>query len=135
MVHDAKSGDEEILVAAYREFNARHLDAVLVLMHPDVVWPNGMEGGYVHGHEGVRAYWTRQWGMIDPHVEPVKIEKDASGRSVVEVHQVVHDLSGNLLLDTIVHHAYTIHDGLIERMEIEKQTRSPHAEALSVQRP
>ena len=113
------SGDREILVAAYRFFNARNIDAVLALMHPAVVWPNGMEGGYVHGHEGVRAYWTRQWGMIDPHVEPVGMEMDSQGRTVVEVHQVVRDLNGNLLLGTIVHHAYIIRDGLIERMEIE----------------
>jgi hypothetical protein len=119
MANDQSCGDREILVAAYREFNARNLDAVLPLMHPDVAWPNGMEGGYVHGHDGVRAYWTRQWGMIDPHVEPVNIEKDPQGRTVVEVHQVVRDPDGQLLLDTIVHHAYIIRDGLIERMEIE----------------
>jgi SnoaL-like domain len=119
MANDSTSGDQEILIAAYREFNARHIDAVLALMHPEVIWPNGMEGGYVHGHEGVRAYWTRQWSMIDPHVEPLRIEKDSQGRMVVEVHQMVHDLDGKLLLDTTVHHAYTIRAGLIERMEIE----------------
>jgi hypothetical protein len=119
MTSDVTSGDREILIAAYREFNARRIDAVLALMHTDVVWPNGMEGGYVHGHEGVRAYWTRQWGMIDPRVEPVKIEEDHRGRMVVEVHQVVRDLEGKLLLDKIVHHAYTIREGLIAGMEIE----------------
>ncbi|MGD0628925.1 MAG: nuclear transport factor 2 family protein [Terracidiphilus sp.] len=119
MTDDPISGEREILVAAYRDFNARHIDAVLALMHPAVVWPNGMEGGYVDGHEGVRAYWTRQWGMIDPHVEPVAMENDEQGRIVVEVHQVVRDLDGNVLLDTVVHHTYTVRDGLIERMEIE----------------
>jgi hypothetical protein len=119
MATDSISGDREILVAAYRLFNARHLDAVLPLMHPSVIWPNGMEGGYVHGHEGVRAYWTRQWGTIDPHVEPVAIERDERGRIVVEVHQVVRDLGGKVLLDTIVYHAYSLRDGLIERMEIQ----------------
>jgi hypothetical protein len=119
MTNDSMGGERELLHAAYREFNARRIDAVLALMHPDVVWPNGMEGGYVHGHDGVRAYWTRQWGMIDPHVEPLNMEKDAMGRVVVEVHQVVRDLNGNLLADKIVHHAYSIRDGLIERMDIE----------------
>jgi|SRR5580698_9340691 ketosteroid isomerase-like protein len=119
MPNDVTSGDREILAAAYRWFNARQLDAVLALMHPDVVWPNGMEGGYVYGHEGVRAYWTRQWGMIDPHVEPMKIEMDTEDRAVVEVHQVVRELSGNVVLDTTVRHAYTLRDGLIVRMEIE----------------
>ena len=119
MTNDPTSGDRDILVAAYRLFNARDIDAVLSLMLPAVIWPNGMEGGYVHGHEGVRAYWTRQWSMIDPHVEPLLMKTDAHGRIVVEVHQVVRDLDGQLLIDTIVHHAYTVRDGLIERMDIE----------------
>jgi hypothetical protein len=111
--------ERELLTGAYRDFNARRIDAVLARMSPAVEWPNGMEGGFVYGHEGVRAYWTRQWSMIDPHVEPVRIEPDEAGRMVVEVHQVVRDLSGNLLLDTTVHHAYRIGEGLIERMDIE----------------
>jgi hypothetical protein len=57
--------------------------------------------------------------MIDPHVEPLRMEKDEKGRVVVEVHQVARDLNGNLLLDKIVHHAYSIRNGLITRMEIE----------------
>ena len=119
MDNDPISGDREILIAAYREFNARNIDAVLALMRPDVVWPNGMEGGYVHGHDGVREYWTRQWGILDPHVEPMSFEKDDKGRTVALVHQVVRDLSGKLLIDTAVRHAYSIRNGLIERMEIE----------------
>ena len=30
-----------------------------------------MDGGYVHGPEAVREYWTRQWTMVSPQVEPV----------------------------------------------------------------
>lgn len=109
----------DLLLGAYREFNARELDAVLARMHPDVVWPNGMEGGFVYGVEGIRDYWTRQWVTLDPSVEPVAIAQDDAGRWVVTVHQVVHDRNGNLLLDTTVHHAYRIDDGLITRMDIE----------------
>lgn len=107
-----------LLRAAYRDFNARNLDAVLALMVPDVEWPNGWEGGYVHGHEGVRDYWTRQWAVLDPHVEPISIVEDR-GRYVVAVHQVVHDREGKLLADQTVRHAYTLRDGLIARMDIE----------------
>jgi hypothetical protein len=109
----------ELLLGAYRDFNARRLEAVLDRMIPDVVWPNGMEGGFVYGHEGVRDYWTRQWAILDPHVEPLDIKSDARGRFVVEVHQVVHDREGKLLSDTTVHHAYTIRDSLIAQMDIE----------------
>lgn len=111
--------ERELLLGAYRDFNARRLEAVLDRMHHDVVWPNGMEGGFVYGHEGVREYWTRQWAILDPHVEPRAIKPDDRGRWVVEVHQIVHDRAGKLLVDTTVHHAYTIHNSLIARMDIE----------------
>ena len=110
--------ETESLRAAYRDFNARNIDAVLVRLHPNVEWANGMEGGHVHGREAVREYWTRQWSIIDPHVDPLRIQQDESGRWVVEVHQVVHDLNGNQLVDTVVCHAYRIATGLIERMDI-----------------
>ena len=47
-------------VSMYR-FNARDIDGVLTVLTDDVAWANGMDGGYVHGREAVRAYWTRQW--------------------------------------------------------------------------
>lgn len=108
----------ELLKRAYAAFNARDLEAASATMRPDVVWPNGMEGGVVLGHEGVRAYWTRQWGMIDPHVDPVDFKQDEFGRIAVSVHQVVRDLSGNVLLDRMVEHVYTLKDGLIQNMDI-----------------
>ena len=108
----------KLLQRAYAAFNARDVDAALATMRPDVVWPNGMEGGTVHGHEGVRAYWTRQWGMIDPHVEPKTFDVDSDGRIVVGVYQVVRELSGKVLLDRMVEHVYTLKDGLIQSMDI-----------------
>ena len=107
-----------VLKCAYAAFNARDMDGALSTMEPEVEWPNGMEGGTVHGHEGVRAYWTRQWGMIDPHVDPVTFEPDSSGNVIVGVHQVVRDLSGNVLFDRTVQHVYSLKDGLIQRMTI-----------------
>jgi len=108
----------ELLKDVYAAFNRRDIDAVLALMRHDVDWPNGMEGGRVHGHDEVRAYWTRQWSMIDPHVEPIGMLDDEAGNTVVDVRQVVRDLSGNILKDQIVQHVYSFRDSLIERMEI-----------------
>lgn len=61
-----------------------------------------MEGGHVHGQEAVRQYWTQQWSLVDPHVEPTRFQRDERGRIVVDVHQVVRDLAGNLLVDQVV---------------------------------
>jgi ketosteroid isomerase-like protein len=110
----------ELLTEVYAAFNQRDIDRVLALMRPDVDWPNGMEGGRVHGRDQVRAYWRRQWGILDPHVEPVRIADNEAGDTVVDVHQVIRDLSGKILKDQIVQHVYSFRDGLIERMEIQK---------------
>lgn len=72
----------------------------------------------MHGHDGVRAYWNRQWTLIDPHVEPVTFSFSPEGQVVLEVHQVVHDLKGNLLADRMVGHVFRIEDGLIKRFDI-----------------
>ena len=112
--------DQELLTTAYRAFNTRDLDAALATMHPKVEWPNTMEGGYVHGHDGVRAYWSKQWNLVDAHVEPLRFETDANGHIVIAVHQVVQDLQGHLLEDVMVQHIYRMEDGLIRRMDMGK---------------
>jgi hypothetical protein len=110
---------EHILRRAYDAFNARDISAALTLMHPEVDWPNGMEGGRVLGRDAVREYWTRQWKIVDPHVDPVGFSSNA-GRTVVDVHQVVRDLDGKVLLDRMVKHLYVIENGLIRSMEIDE---------------
>ena len=109
---------ETLLRRAYDAFNARDIEGALALMHPDVEWPNGMEGGYVRGHEAVRAYWTRQWQLINPSVTPLSFSREPDGRTAAAVHQVVRDLSGATMSDRMVEHVYTLRDGLIEHMEI-----------------
>lgn len=87
-----------------------------------------MEGGRVHGCDEVRAYWRRQWDSLDPNVSPVHIEENAAGRTVVDVHQVIRDLSGNILKNQMVQHEYFFRDGLIERMDIRKPDTGPGQE-------
>ncbi len=110
--------EEQILQKAYTAFNARNIDEVLALMHSDIDWPNGMEGGRVCGHNGVREYWTRQWKTINPNVQPIGFASDELGRTVVTVRQVVRDMEGTLLVDQVVKHLYVMKDGLIRSMEI-----------------
>jgi ketosteroid isomerase-like protein len=112
------SREAELLKRLYDRFNARDIDAVLATMHEDVMWANGMDGGHVHGRDGVRTYWTRQWATIAPHVEPTDISANADGVFHVEVHQTVRDLDGNLLADKMVGHIFRLERGLIRRFDI-----------------
>ena len=109
---------EAALRRCYDAFNQRDVNAALSLMHPDVTWPNGWEGGWVNGHDAVRDYWQRQWAAIDPHVEPRGFSWDGETRVAVSVHQFVRDRQGNVIADQWVEHAYEIEDGLVRRMEI-----------------
>jgi hypothetical protein len=111
---------EQRLRAAYAAFNARDIDAVLRQMTADVDWPNAWEGGRVHGHEGVRDYWRRQWSAIDPVAEPVAFTTRPDASIGVEVDQVTRSLDGTLLGEGRVLHIYGFRDDLIARMDVEE---------------
>jgi len=110
--------DEALLRRAYEAFNSRDIDAALALMHPGVDWPNAIEGGRVHGREGVRDYWARQFEHSDPHVEAERFSVDQNGLIVASVHQVVRDHQGEVVVDQRVEHAYRLRDGLVGYMEV-----------------
>ncbi|MGI4850279.1 MAG: nuclear transport factor 2 family protein [Janthinobacterium lividum] len=107
-----------VLTATYTAFNARDIDAALALMTADVAWPRAFKGGFVHGFEAIRAYWTEQWSEIDPHVEPIAFHPGDNGQILVEVHQVVRDLAGVVVADGQVAHRFTMHEGRIQKMEV-----------------
>src|SRR5271168_2771252 len=118
--------DVEILTSIYDRFNARDMDAVLTVLTDDVAWANGMDGGHVHGREAVRAYWTRQWAMVSPHVEPVGFRRTTDGAIIAEVRQSVRDLEGKPLQgqthglkDKTVGHVFRLREGKVARFDIQ----------------
>jgi ketosteroid isomerase-like protein len=108
----------ELLRRVYAAFNRREIETVLAVMNDDVDWPNGMEGGRVRGKAAVRDYWTRQFKVLDPRVDPQDFVAEPDGRIAIDVHQVIHDKSGQLIVDQMVRHVYEICDGMIRSMEI-----------------
>lgn len=120
--------DEDIKTVErmYAWFNARDIDGVLAALTDDVAWANGMDGGHVHGLDAVRDYWTRQWAVVSPHVEPVKFQRRTDSVVVAEVLQSVRDLEGNPLQgqthglkDKTVGHVFHFSGGKVARFEIE----------------
>jgi hypothetical protein len=108
----------ELLCGLYAAFNARDIDAALPTMTGDVSWPKAFKGGFVRGHEEVRAYWTEQWSEIDPHVEPIAFYPEDAEQILVDVHQVVRGLDGTVLADVHTGHRFTFKSGLIAKMEV-----------------
>ena len=116
----------DVLKRMYDRFNARDIDGVLGALAGDVAWANGMDGGHVHGREAVREYWTRQWAMVSPRVEPVSFDQAADGSVVVQVRQSVRDLEGRPLegqthglKDKTVGHVFRFEDGKVTRFDIQ----------------
>jgi SnoaL-like protein len=109
---------QETLINLYRGFNQRDIDAVLEHLAPGVDWPNGWEGGRVHGREAVRDYWTRQWAAINPRVAPLEITTAADGSVHVRVDQIVLSLDGKVLDNKQIEHVYEFDGHFIKRMTI-----------------
>ena len=109
---------KNIIEQAYSAFNQRDIDGALALMTQDVSWPKASEGGKIVGKEEIRAYWTRQWGEFDPHVEPLAITGEDGGKIRVRVHQLVKSLQGYVLSDSEVLHVFTVNRGLIAAMDL-----------------
>lgn len=101
----------------YQNFNTRNIELVISKMTDNVKWANGMEGGYVYGHNGVRDYWTRQFKVLSPNVTPMTI-KEENGFVKIKVHQIVHDLEGKLLSDEYVYHHFRLQGDKIAEFNI-----------------
>jgi hypothetical protein len=109
---------KSVIEQAYSAFNRRDIDGALALMTEDVSWPKASEGGKVVGKEEIRAYWTRQWGEFDGHVEPLEITEEDEGKVCVKAHQRVKNLQGEVLWDGEVIHEFKMNSGLIAAMDL-----------------
>ncbi|MBE9016402.1 nuclear transport factor 2 family protein [Chroococcidiopsis sp. CCALA 051] len=112
------SNQQQFLQNLYNAFNKREIETIISFMQPDVKWANGMEGGFVYGRDAVREYWTNQFKIIQPQLEPLNYETDDNNRGVVTVHQIIRDLQGNLLADMTVRQIFTIENNLISLYEL-----------------
>lgn len=113
-----RENQEQFLQNLYDAFNKRDLETIISVMHPDVKWANGVEGGFVYGRDAVREYWTNQYKVIQVQLETLKFETDENNRNVVTTHQIVRDLQGNLLADATIEQIFTIENGLISVYEL-----------------
>jgi hypothetical protein len=117
----------EVLKRMYASFNARDVEGVLRELAEDVAWANGMDGGHLKGHIAIRDYWTRQWAIVSPHVEPLSFRNFAADGILVEVRQSVRDLQGRPLQDqahglrdTMIGHRFQFENGKVTRFDLQE---------------
>lgn len=105
---------EALLRGMYDAFNRKDIRTALAAAHPDVNWPNGLEGTRVTGLTDVAEFIERQLRVVDLQMDVLEVTEGDEGAVVVRVHQVARFQSdGAVLTDDVVEHIYRLQDGLI----------------------
>ena len=118
---------EALLRRMYEVFATDERDAFVPhCLAPDVDWPNMLDGGRLHGHEAVKAYWARQFAAGHPLVRLEGLGSDwLAGAVVVTVRLGVRDASGEQWAGETVEHVYRFGaDGLVVRMDVREGSGS-----------
>ncbi len=108
--------ERAVLTRAYEAFNRRDLAAMGLTLHPDVEWPDILEGGVVVGREAVVDYFARQLEVMVPDARLIKVRSEPPARLIAELQYAVRGLKGKLWSDTRATLAYDFRDGLIVGM-------------------
>src|SRR3990167_3315554 len=88
-------GDHQaLLTRLYEAFNRKDIEAVVAALHPDVDWPDLLDGGRVRGRDAVRDYWKRQFAIISPEATPIEFDERPDGRMAVKIHYVARAADG-----------------------------------------
>ena len=107
----------QLLNQLYPDFNERNIEQIMPHFSVDADWPNGMTGGREVGHQAIREYWTNQWTVINSKVTPLSY-RVVDRRIILEVHQLVKDMEGEILSDSVVYHTYKFVEGKVTKMDI-----------------
>lgn len=107
-----------LLLRLYKAFNDKDVGTLVEAMHPDVDWPNFLEGGRIVGREALRAYWTEQFAMVAPEASPIEMRELPDERVFVRLHYVIKALEGGgVWNDEITTNLFTFEDDLVRRMD------------------
>lgn len=109
----------DLLRRMYEIFNTQDVDEFTrAAFHPDVDWPNVLEGERLHGVEEVLAYWKRQFAVAHPLVRMEGMAAEPGGRIAVRVRLGLRDADGDHWSGPAVEHVYTFRDGKVAHMEV-----------------
>ncbi|MBO9707588.1 MAG: nuclear transport factor 2 family protein [Caulobacter sp.] len=114
---------QALLAPFYEAYNRRDIPAALRFLTPDVDWPDLAEGGRLIGAEALAASWKRNVRSIQVEMAPFAYGVASDNRLVADLVMTVHNLRGQLWSETLVRHLFTLHDGLISRMDVEPLER------------
>ena len=105
-----------LLKDLYAAFNRRDVERVLSALSSDAEWPNMIDRITIQGHAEIRAYWQKQFQIIDSLVEPFSFKEDNG--IVVQVHQRITIKETGQVSESDVTHTFKFDNGLIVSMAV-----------------
>lgn len=109
-----------LLIQLFEAYNRGDFPAFAAGLRDDVDWPDQIHGGRLIGPAAIKDYWDANAQLIKVEINPIAFALEADGRVRVEVNQVVRGLTGSLWSDIQVRQYYTLHDGQVSRMDVER---------------
>jgi len=107
-----------LLTRLYAAFNDGDVETLIAAMHPDIDWPNFLEGGRIRGRDALRDYWLEQLKLVHPEAEPIEMHEMPGDRVVVRLHYLIRALEGGgVWTDEITNNTFTFEGELIRRMD------------------
>jgi ketosteroid isomerase-like protein len=107
-----------LLSRFYKALDAKDVDALMALVHPDVDFQAQLEGDdRLHGAAAVRNYYVRVLGLVIVESTPTAFHARPDGRMEVRTHHHVTSLDGALWHDGLVDYSFDFRDGLISRFD------------------
>ena len=110
----------DVVLRLHAALDRRDLDAVMALMHPDVQFEDFVDGGPLAGLVEVRAFYQRLFDTLSPGFDILATENLPGGRVRVDMQVVVHDSAGHVWSDSRSGATYTLTDGLVTGVVLER---------------
>jgi hypothetical protein len=109
----------QVLEEAYEAFNARDMAGIRAALHPEVVWPDTLEGGppFV-GLEATMAQFAHIFATIVPNIALIRVLSESADALTVESQYSVESPDGHIWTDNRATLTYHFRDGLLSGLTI-----------------
>lgn len=106
-----------LLLRFYKALDSKDVEGVAAVLHPDVDFPDQIDGGRRTGAPAVLDYFANAFALINSDNTPTAFHGRPDGTMEVRVHHHVTSLEGALWHDGPADYRFTFRDGLIARVD------------------
>ncbi|ALL13064.1 nuclear transport factor 2 family protein [Caulobacter henricii] len=116
---------EAQILELYEAFNNRAFDDFFARVTADVDWTNDIDDSRLIGKAALRHYTLDETTALRAEFAPIHVQVLGNSRVAVLAHQTIRSASdGSVWSETRVRHIFTLEDGLVTRMDSQRDEAS-----------